>query len=82
MKLHILGLSDEPILTLDCQSTSQPHVAYAIRKNIADIYKHIKGHCILKSALYATEDNAVTGDIQINAFTGEFSVSYSINNNR
>lgn len=79
MKLHILGLSNEPILTLDCQSTSTTHVSYAIRKNIVDIYKHIKGHNILKSALYMTEDNSVTGDIQINAFTGDFSVSYSVN---
>ena len=52
---------------------------YAIRKNIADIYKHIDGQCILKSALYMTDDNSVTGDIQINAFTGDFSVSYSVN---
>lgn len=79
MKLHILGLSNEPIMTIPCQGSAQTFVMYAIRKNIVDIYKHIAGHNILKSALYMTDDNSVTGDIQINSFTGDFSVSYSVN---
>lgn len=79
MNILILGLHDEPILSIPCQGTAQTFVMYAIRKHIGDIYKHIDGHNILKSALYMTDDNSVTGDIQINAFSGEFSMSYSVN---